>query len=351
MKKVLLCGYYGFGNQGDEALLSSMVKILSDYDLELEVEALSYNVKYTEKIQGVNGFSRKSILKLIHKIFCVDYIIFGGGSLLQDTTSSKSLLYYMGIMFISKIFGKKVAIIANGFGAIRSKLNRFLVKIVLSMVDLISVRDSKSLETMREIGIKRKVHLTADITFLMEDMSIPKFNRKKAIGISLRKWQFSDDFLFQISSFADEMYRRGYEIRFYPMKQLDDVKVCKEVTRLMKNPAIVFDDIESPTQMIFSMRDCFAFVSVRLHGLIFATNLGIPSIAIDYDPKIGGFVSESSVYNAGKINDITSKNLVQALNYIEDNIDDMIHKTFKDREKFKARANFDRQLILDLLNE
>lgn len=75
MKNVLICGYYGFKNMGDEALLQSIAKLFNEIDPSINIEALSYNVKYTEEYIGIKGFSRKSILKLIEKIWQVDFVV------------------------------------------------------------------------------------------------------------------------------------------------------------------------------------------------------------------------------------------------------------------------------------
>lgn len=351
MKNVLICGYYGFRNLGDEALLKSVAKLFNELDPGISVEALSYNVKYTEDAIGVKGFSRKSLIKLVQKIWKVDCVVFGGGSLLQDVTSSKSLLYYLGIILIAKIFRKPVAIIANGFGPVKNERNKTLVRLLLNRVNAISVRDEASMEKMRSIGISNEILLSSDITFLMEETIKPLEEKEKVVGISLRPWHFDQEFIREVASFADAMVEKGYKVRFYPMKQPDDEKVSQEVMNRMEHECRLIRGAESPDQILKHMSECQLFVGMRLHGLIFATNLGIPCVAIEYDPKVASFSKEAGIYNAGHCDYITKENLLKGIEKIEENLEVVTKKTLSRRLEFKERALINKKLIKDLIDQ
>lgn len=351
MKNVLICGYYGFRNLGDEALLKSVAKLFNELDSTISVEALSYNVKYTEDAIGVKGFSRKSLLKLVQKIWQVDCVVFGGGSLLQDVTSSKSLLYYLGIILIAKIFRKPVAIIANGFGPVKNERNKTLVRWLLNRVDAISVRDEASMNKMRSIGITSDILLSSDITFLMEGTIKPLEEKDRVVGISLRPWHFDQDFIEEIAAFADAMVEKGYKVRFYPMKQPDDERVSQEVMNRMEHECRLIRGAESPDQILKHMSECQVFVGMRLHGLIFATNLGIPCVAIEYDPKVASFSKEADIYNAGHYDYITKETLLKGIEAIEENLEAVTKKTLSKRLEFKERALINKKLIKDLIDQ
>lgn len=351
MEKVLLCGYYGFKNMGDEALLKSIVKVFDEIEQDIQIEALSYNVKYTESGMLVKGFSRKSIWKLIQKIWEVNYVILGGGSLLQDVTSTKSFWYYLGIIMLAKAFRKPVAIIANGFGPVENKYNKSFVKWSLNRVDVISVRDQGALDEIRAIGVNREIFLTSDITFLLEGYVKPLNEKKKIIGISLRPWNFDAQFLKEVSLFADAMAERGYEIRFYPMKEPDDERISQEVMNRMENGCRLIKGVKSPEAILKHMSDCSIFVGMRLHGLIFATNLGIPSVAIEYDPKVASFAREADIYNAGRYDTITSEKLILGVEKIEDNLEEKTKNILDKRNVFKEKALINKKLIEKLINK
>src|SRR3989339_978082 len=142
--KIALSGYYGFGNIGDEALLT-IIK---------------------QKIAGAEFTVLDRSFKIISQIFRSDLLISGGGTLFQDKTSSRSFYYYIGVVALAKLMGKKVMILAQGFGPLNKTLNRHLARLVLNRVDIITLRDKQSLETIKKLGVTiPRIELTADPVF------------------------------------------------------------------------------------------------------------------------------------------------------------------------------------------
>ena len=118
----LISGYYGFGNSGDEAILQAVyANIQSVMDGNVEISVLSNEPEETRRRYGyhtTHRFHFRSVLQAIRKC---DVLVSGGGSLLQDRTSTRSLLYYLSIIYLSELMGKKVMLYANGIGPVRKK--------------------------------------------------------------------------------------------------------------------------------------------------------------------------------------------------------------------------------------
>ena len=152
-KRFVLSGYFGFKNFGDEAILSVLVNKLQQYKHRITV--ISSDPKYTigkfKHIRSVYTFKIPDIIGAIAKS---DFLISGGGSLLQDATSLKSLIYYLFIIFIGLVLGKKVIIFAQGIGPIKTPIGQFLTKNLLKHCTYVSVRDKKSYELLNSWGIK-----------------------------------------------------------------------------------------------------------------------------------------------------------------------------------------------------
>lgn len=106
--RLVLSGYYGFYNVGDEAILQSIIKALHEEDPTLELVVLSNDPDYTRKMYGVEAVNRWDIRAIYKEIKRSNGLISGGGSLLQDKTSIKSILYYTGIMRIARFFEEAV---------------------------------------------------------------------------------------------------------------------------------------------------------------------------------------------------------------------------------------------------
>ena len=172
-KRFVLSGYFGFKNFGDEAILSVLIKKLKLDKHRITV--ISSDPKYTMKqykhIRSVYTFKIPDIIGAISKS---DVVISGGGSLLQDATSLKSLIYYLFIIFVGLVLRKTVIIFAQGIGPINSFIGIVLTKNLLKHCNYVSVRDEKSLELLKNWGIK--ADLLCDPIFSIETNKIIKSN-------------------------------------------------------------------------------------------------------------------------------------------------------------------------------
>lgn len=319
MKSVFIFGYYGFENLGDEAILSSIVKMIQEKSSDTEIFALSYNVKYTERTHKINGVSRNSIKDIFSAIRNSDLVISGGGSLLQDVTSSRSLIYYLAIISIAKILKKPVLFFCNGFGPIKKSLNKYLAKIVINKVDRIVLRDPRSKILMEEIGITRPIEVTSDATFcldsvsevrvkeILESESIP--TDKPLIGISVRPWSVGKDFINTMAKFGDYVANRDLEVVFIPMQASKDGEISREIIKHMEKRAYILKNGYTPEEILGIIGSLDILVAMRLHALIFAAITEVPMIGLEYDPKVQAFLKMVDQKNAGKVEELDFLNL------------------------------------------
>ena len=141
MVTILIAGYHGFGNCGDEAILRAMVTGFRRLADDIDIIALSNDPDFTEKeynIEAVQRFNMREVLTAVKKC---DILVLGGGTLLQDGTSTRSLVYYLSIIKAAELYGKRVMLYANGIGPVDGKINRHLMRSVLKKADCITLRE------------------------------------------------------------------------------------------------------------------------------------------------------------------------------------------------------------------
>ena len=196
--KIVLSGYYGFSNAGDEAMLYSILRSLTMTIDNPEITVISGHPEVTEQQFNVKAVSRFDGWGIIKAIWKSDILISGGGSLLQDVTSANSILYYMLIILTGVLMRKKVVLFAQGIGPVRYRVTRITLKHVLNHVDIITVRDKESKGFLTRLGVRTPIYHTADAVMLLPSVSkdtgrkilnaygVPK--DKKLIGISVRNW-------------------------------------------------------------------------------------------------------------------------------------------------------------------
>ncbi len=166
MCRILISGYYGFDNAGDEAILQSLVTELKRAYSDIDIMVLSANPSKTSHDFNVRSVSRTNIVKLIRAVKNSDILISGGGSLFQDTTSYLNVWYYGGIIMLAFAMKKRVFAFAQGIGPVRSGINKKMLRFIFNRVQNISVRDIRSMRQLKTIGVDRDVSCTIDPAFL-----------------------------------------------------------------------------------------------------------------------------------------------------------------------------------------
>ncbi len=358
----VISGYYGFENSGDEALLYAMVQNLRELCPEIRLCVLSKSPKKTAEAYGVYSVNRYGIHKLRKVIGSGKLLISGGGSLLQDVTSSKSLWYYLSVMKIAKKLGVKVMIYANGIGPIHREKNRKNAQKVLSHVDFITLREENSVEELKSLGITGDhIRVTADPALtivpsqtdtakkLLFDCGVPEGS--KLMGISLRAWKnCRADFAQQTAEAIDRVCsQNGLTPLFLPLKFPEDVQFSAQVAAKMRTKSYVLAKRISAENIISVIGCCRIMLAMRLHSLIYAADTCVPTVGIDYDPKVSAFMKYLGMDYLVPAESLTTEQLTAVLDEVLAN-EKLIHESLQNHaELLKAKARESAQIALDLI--
>ncbi len=318
MINLLIAGYHGFGNSGDEATLLAMTTNIKKMTPDVSITALSFDPEFTKTEYGIHAVQRFNLYQLLRAIYKSDIVVSGGGTLLQDGTSTRSLLYYLGIIKTAKLLGKKVMLYSNGIGPVSGKFNRRLIKWVINLVDLITLREQSSEKDLRTIGVnKPNIYITADPAFtltpapdevvqpLLQEKGIVQDGEHKIVGVSIREWngsrEPSDKYVKTIAAVCDKLAREGKQIVVIPMQYPRDLDISVKLRDAMKEKSYVLDRAYSPAEMVGIISKMDLMISMRLHSLIFAAITHIPMLGIVYDPKVENYLKVLRMPSAGDI--------------------------------------------------
>ncbi|QGU00489.1 Polysaccharide pyruvyl transferase CsaB [Candidatus Syntrophocurvum alkaliphilum] len=301
--KICLSGYYGFDNAGDEALLSAITSTIKQIDDSAEFVVFSGYPEKTAALHGLKAVSRINPFVIIKELWQADLLISGGGSLLQDVTSSRSLPYYISIVLLAKLLRRPVIFYAQGIGPINRGFSKFLMHHIANKVDLITLRDNDSISLLKEMNItKPPIKVTADPVFTLEpsetdyeraDSVLSGFfpDVSNVIGVSVRKWRPLEGYQELLAKVLDRLVQKGYNLVFVPMDYPNDVYESHKVANLMTEKAYVIEDNLSSFEHIALISRLDLMIGMRLHSLIFSASRGVPFAGISYDPKIDAFVN------------------------------------------------------------
>ena len=364
MQRVLVSGYYGFGNAGDEAILIAIVDSLKKLKKNIEITALSADPLKTREDYGINAVLRTNPIAIIREISRADLVISGGGGLLQDVTSNRSIPYYLFILYLAKRLNKKVMFYANGVGPVFREMNKGMIKLVGNMVDLITVRDEQSKNELENLGVaKPPIIVTADPAFvlkpihdergysLLNELNISLAKDRPRIGVSVRPWNLnkSREIIAQACDYLAKSHNA--DIIFLPMQYPNDYYESLEVMKLMKESATIIPEAMDPRELLWLCGKMDIIFGMRLHALIFGAMNKVPLVGLAYDPKVEYFLERVGQLSAGKPGDL---DLISLCNLLEKALAD-IPKNKKilqeKREELKVLAEENAKLAVKLLEE
>ncbi|MFH1541023.1 MAG: polysaccharide pyruvyl transferase CsaB [Elusimicrobiota bacterium] len=291
MSDILISGYYGFKNIGDELILKAIISDLRKYSQDIKITVLSVTPNETSNKYNVCAVNRWNIFSIVKETIKCKILISGSGGLFQDTTGTLSLLYYLLIILIAKFFKKIVFIYAVGIDEIKYAFNGFLIKKCFNNVHFITVRTEDDKIKLQSLAVNKKIIVTSDPVFGLELQQLEKKNNKKQrVGIILRKtkhWKKDVKIFSEVSDLIVKNLKA--EVIFIPFQLSEDIELLNIIKNSTNVPVDIFiwNDIEELLK-IFSQLDMV--VSMRLHGLILAAKYKIPFVAISRYSKIKNFL-------------------------------------------------------------
>ncbi len=353
--RLVLSGYYGFDNVGDEAILYAIIHSLKEYNPKIEIVVLSNKPEKTAETYRVKAVNRWSLKEVRATLKSSDGLISGGGSLLQDETGRKSIPYYAGIMKIAQQLKKPVFIYAQGMGPITSKLNQLIVKHVLNRAKLVTVRDSQSEQLLKEIGVAEPIHLVPDpvmgidaTDFHSSWLGQQRF-QGKVITVSVRNWANDDHAFPEIATALDQLANNGYHIVFVPMHGKNDFQTSQQIQDLMTTTAYIAPYDSTIQEKMAIIKESDLLFGMRLHALIFAAVGHTPFVALSYDPKIDSFaeIVDQPVVGHIESSDWNHADLVDKVEQIFANYPAHVTKFVEVVRPLQNSANQTAQTVID----
>ena len=281
-KKAVLCGYYGAGNAGDEAMLAVLISALKGRCAVKKITVISSNPRKTEAEHGVFAVARGDIDAISRALAEADALIFGGGNILQNKTSTRSLMYYAQIARIAKKHACRIAFSANGIGPIIHRRNMKTVEKTLEIADYISMRDERSRELAAKLLNGREIFASGELAFLCERELTDEKRRCFAVfPKSVENFRFGE-----LVKFCKYMKRKyGLTPVFAPMHGREDTRLCKSLAE--KTGGALCISLKNAVRLASAMEFT---VCMRLHAAVFSASAATPVIAVSDDEKVASLM-------------------------------------------------------------
>ena len=291
--QAVLCGYYGKGNGGDEALLASLLQMLPASVTPL---VLSGNPEQTRDRYGVESCDRMDALQVLQALRQSDVLICGGGSLIQDVTSIRNPLYYGGLMGIAQQLGVKTIALAQGIGPVNSPVTRWVARRAFGGCAAVSVRDRASAFLLHDWGISSV--MAPDLVWALEAAPVPGLWDLPAprVAVTLRSHpQLTPERLDCLThALVDFQKATQTCILLVPFQPSSDLAIAEAIQPHLSGPNHIFC-LEDPRQLKGLFQGVEMAIGMRYHSLIMAAAEECRCFAISYDPKVSQLMEELSM--------------------------------------------------------
>jgi teichuronic acid biosynthesis glycosyltransferase TuaH len=309
--RVLIGGFYGAANIGDEMILSVFARWLQEAGAEPVV--ISLNPGYTRESLGVDAVDFGELPEIADAAAACDLFVLGGGGLFQDHHQlDLSSLYrfpaatvsqYVQLALVAAQYGLPTAVLAQGVGPLRSGQARDVVSDVFTRATYASVRDHGSAALLREIGVTRDVLVAPDPGWCYQpapadwalDERFPTLRGKRVVAAVVREWTFNGAWEEPFAQAMREALGPNDAIIWIGFqRQAGDAAVSTDDATIDRLIAAIGPHIAhvrwanatlEDVAQLFQQRIA-GVVAMRLHGLLLALRAGVPALSLEYDDKM-----------------------------------------------------------------
>ncbi len=358
---VIICGAYGYGNAGDDAILKAIIQATREIDPTIPVTVLAKNTESIKKRYRVHSIQTLSILKILLALRRSTLYINGGGTLIQNATSHRSLWYYLFTLRAAHFLGNKVDMYGCGIGPVQGNGNIRLVRRVLDRsVDRITVREPASQAELASYGVRKpRIELSSDPALALEPAPLEDARafleqhgadpEGAYLCLMLRTWYGFSDKAEDIATAVNEACQKyGLTALFLSLNVVHDAKAANQIIPHLKVPYLLINDSADPEVLISVLSRMKITVAMRLHGLILSSVSGVPLVGISYDPKIGAFLQYLGTGSCFDLKEVTRENLTAAIDAAAEQIPRQAELQRK-AEALRAVESTNRQAVRDLL--
>lgn len=371
VRRVIVSGFYGFSNSGDEAVLKSILNALhaegEAQGVTIEPVVLSGDPAWTTKMYGVEAVPRMSPSVLLREIRRCDGLISGGGSLLQDATGWKTIPYYTGVLALAQMLGKPTFIYSQGVGPVNRGWLFAPIRRVMNKSKYVSVRDDESAALLSRIGVAQgRIEVVPDPVMGLPLPADAQASSAKSsstdglpvVGVSLRHWRKDGaDLERAVAALAALAHRRAVRIRFLPFHTPDDTVTSQlvldrlQAIGLGNSVAELAAPGDDPQQMLLEVSRCDMMFGMRLHALIYAANQRVPLLGLSYDPKIDQFLNRLGLTAVGTTERLDPEQFAASADSLLSDLDGWRSRHGEAINKLKREAQRPAQQIAALLSQ
>jgi polysaccharide pyruvyl transferase CsaB len=343
-KRLVLAGYFGHGNLGDDAILLGFTSGVKDLQYQYTVIAGSPEVLMRD--YGLRGVGKTDFRAIQTAIDESDALVFPGGSIFQDSSSTRSVAYYANLVKMAKKSNKKVVMLGQGIGPLNSLFGKPMAAKALSSADVIAVRDKESVTALLGLGVKGTIRVTADMAFLLPHPAHEEGQKQfgvgdmKSVGLSARP--AGKDKGKHVVKVFSQLMKMLFDNRWVPtMIEMDrelDRPLIDKLGKEFGGKVPEIRNLTSPIQLQQRFMRMEAVIGMRLHAGILATTVGVPAYMVSYDPKVTAFANAMGYPTPLNIEGATAERIFEGFQSFIRDRERLVANVERKRDELKKQA-------------
>lgn len=350
-KRLLLAGYFGAGNIGDDSILLGFLELLAGQGFEVTV--MSGNPEETHRYYGVPAIPRKDMKAFNAAIESHDALVFPGGSIFQDASSAKSALFYSNLVRTAKKSKKKVILLGQGIGPLTTFFGKTAASKALGMCDAIAVRDSASISALKALGVRQMPRLCGDMAFLLppprdgQDAATYQVGNMRSVGLAPRPLGKQKEMIKLFGDLSRLLFQANYLPVLVEMDREEDGQLIYDIEKSQGGKVPSIRKVPTPMQMQQRIARMDALLAMRLHAGVLAATVGVPSCMVSYDPKVTAFAKQMDLPAALPVEGLTAERAFENFSQFMKQRDRYATAIARKTEEQKNLAKANLQVLLD----
>ncbi len=308
----------------------------------------------THRLYGLTSIPRKDLNAFGKAIDNADALVFAGGSIFQDATSVASTMFYAQLVKRAKKANKKVLMLGQGVGPLKSYFGKRAAAQAFNLSDLIVTRDPGSVSLLKSIGVTRPIKVGADLAFLLPE---PKEQEEgagfavgnmRAVGLAPRPYGKDPKAIVQLfGEFSRMLFQANYIPVLIEMDRNFDGPLILEISKSQGGKVPDIRKLQTPMQLQGRMARMDALVAMRLHAAILATTVGVPAMTVSYDPKVSSFAKMLDVGGSLAVDGLTAQRLFDSFIQFDKDRERVLKVIERKRAEFRKLAEVNLEALRD----
>lgn len=351
--RLLVAGYFGCGNLGDDAILLGFLEGVRDRNVQLTV--MSGYPEETHRLYGIRCIPRKDNQSFQDELTRCDALVFPGGSIFQDVTSVASVSYYAGLVAKAKKAGKKVVMLGQGVGPLTNFLGKRLAAGAFNSADVIAVRDAASVQTLKALNVKHTPRVCGDLAFLLpkpagqEESASFSVGDMRTIGLAPRPFGKHKEIVQMFGELCRLLYQNNLMPVLIEMDREHDHQLLDDIEKSQGGKVPSIRKVTTPMQLQQRLSRMECIIAVRLHAAILATTVGVLPFMVSYDPKVSAFAASLNLPSPPGLTGMTATRLFETFMGFYKERERHLATIDRRREEMKRLAELNIQILFDFV--